>query len=227
MPIPALEVSVGDPAQLWRDQLDHAFVRKSITADEYQQLHRWLYTAEQAGTLPASPADVVRMALRDNRVAFVTSHGAVAETVPGQAIVEKAYGSAKEEIDARCKALTQTGMTLDAAMQKVANEDHTLWARYRHETAFPGHPGGPQPDRQEGPTVKSILKMVDTMVAKSPEVPKRAVLEKLVQEHPYESVYLDVYRAYHNGEGFHAHQAGTEAAVRMPDDPHSYMRVFR
>jgi hypothetical protein len=227
MPIPVVEITVDDPTQPWRDQLDAAFVRKSISASEMQTLHQWLYSAEHAGTLPASPSDMVRMPLADNRVAFVTSHGAVTKTVPGTAIREQHYGSARQEIDARCKALMQTGLTLDAAQQKVANQDHTLWARYRHETAFPGHPGGPQPDRQDRPTVAGVLKMADDMVAKASGVSKRQILEALVEEHRGEDVYLNAYRAYHNGEGFHAHQAGTGVETRMPADPHSYMRLRR
>jgi hypothetical protein len=195
------------------------FIRKAIDGTEYHTVHRELYGAEFEGRFPTHPAETVRIPVRDNREVVIRKYRDADAQEPGRVVIEKRYSSAREEIDDRCKALMQTGMTRDEAQRRVATEDSGLWARYRHEQAFPGcgPTNGPPADVTPPITKADVLQMAKARVATSADLDRLGALAELVRERDGQREFLETYRDYLLTQGReerdNAHLAKSQAAT--------------
>jgi hypothetical protein len=212
------EIFTDHPTRTMHDQVDDLYVAKRITASDYLAVCQAI--AEGQAALDDPRTDHLAVLLKNGEQVKVTKF------VPAQGygagarvrIAKREYASAREEIEEKCKAYMQTGMSRDDAQRRVAADDSGLMARYRHEMLFGGlsNAGVQGPPVDTEPLSKAdVMQMAKTMVAKDAGTTLRDALATLVQQHPRESVFLNTYRDYHHGQGLDEHHGGTAPAPRL------------
>jgi hypothetical protein len=212
------EIYTGHPTKTPLDQIDDLYVAKTIPAADYHTLAQAIRTGEPELNDPRTDHHAVL--LKNGEQVKVTKWAPAAGYAEGSRVrvAQRKYGSAREEIEEKCKNYMRDGMTRDDAQRRVAMEDSGLMARYRHEMLFGGlsNAGVQGPPADTTPLTKAdVLKMAEARVAKQAGVTTRDALAALVQEHPRESIFLDTYRAFHHGQGLDEHHGGRAATPRM------------